>query len=125
MNLIVLALWQECIRLLVDVFAADVGCKDNAGRTAMATLVLRHKSMRPGIGPHAAKKLQLIESLSSTMGRLEEGDSASDNDSDLDNMTPRRGMGLLVDTSALGGTTPGLASSRSRASAATGSMNPC
>lgn len=53
----------ECVRMLVDVFAADVNMKDNAGRTAMSTLVARHKTQRAGIGPHAAKKLELIDSL--------------------------------------------------------------
>jgi hypothetical protein len=54
---------QECIRLLVDAFAVDVNVKDNAGRTPMATLVLRHKSSRAGVGPHAREKIAMLESL--------------------------------------------------------------
>lgn len=103
----------------MDVFAADVGAKDNAGRTAMATLLLRHKSMRPGVGPHAAKKLELIESFSSTMQALEEG-SGEDDDSGLDDTTPRRGGASSRLGDAAHALSPGMLSSRSRSSAATG-----
>jgi hypothetical protein len=65
----------ECVRMLVDVFAADVNMKDNAGRTAMSTLVARHKTQRAGIGPHAARKLELIDTLTkSGLVELEDGE---------------------------------------------------
>ena len=47
----------------MDAFAADVSAKDNANLTPMATLISRHKAHRPGIGPHAAAKLQVIDTL--------------------------------------------------------------
>ena len=73
---------QECVRLLVDAFAADVNAKDNAGRTPMATLIARHRSQRPGIGPHAAMKLQIIDGLIAQREVEEEGSMYSLEDDD-------------------------------------------
>ena len=72
----------------MDSFAADVNAKDNAGRTPMATVISRHKAQRPGVGPHAAMKLQLIDTLvaqrkdsddegNDSMYSLEDGDDGS------------------------------------------------
>ena len=63
---------QECVRALVDSFAADVNAKDNAGRTPMATLVSRHRAHRPGVGPHAAKKLAVIDDMMARRTEMEE-----------------------------------------------------
>ncbi len=85
---------QECIRLLVDAFAADVSAVDNAGRTAMATLVSRHKTHRPGVGAHAAKKLEIIESLAARAAAASDKDDAGSEGSEDDNKAPVRRAAL-------------------------------
>lgn len=55
----------------------------------MATLIARHRSHRPGIGPHAARKLEIIQSLAERRAELslEEGvamESEEGEEEDLD-----------------------------------------
>ncbi len=67
---------QECIRSLVDAFAADVNAKDSAGRTPMASLIARHKAQRPGVGAHAASKLHIIDALRARHADDDDDDSS-------------------------------------------------